>query len=95
MSGGSYNYIYSRLQTECEGAMHDAEMDDLIRDLCEVLHDLEWWQSADCSEQTYRNTLARFKAKWFKGDRKERLKGYIDNQIALTRKKLYDLIGEV
>lgn len=94
MSGGSYSYIYSTLLNECDGAMYDAEMNDMIRDLAEVLHDLEWWQSSDSSEDKYRATLARFKAKWFKGNRKERLKGYIDDQIGIVRSQLYALIGE-
>lgn len=94
MSGGSYDYIYCRLKEECEGRMYDAEMDDMIRDLADVLHDLEWWQSADSSEDEYRATLVRFKAKWFKDNREERLKGYIDNQIGIVRNQLYALIGE-
>ena len=93
MSGGSYSYIYSRLQSECENRMYDVEMDDLIIDLCDVLHDLEWWQSGDSDESNYRNTLSKFKKKWFKGNRKERLKAYIDNQMGLMRKELYMLIG--
>ena len=93
MSGGSYNYIYSRLSTECAGEMKDAEMNDLIKDLCEVLHDLEWWQSGDISEEDYRKTLSEFKTKWLGGNREERLKGYIDQQLSVTRCKLYDLIG--
>ena len=95
MSGGSYSYIYSRLDDECGGRMYDAEMNDLIEDLCKVLHDLEWWQSGDSSEDHYRNTLMKFKAKWFMGDRQERLKGYIDEQIGIMRSQLYNLIGEV
>lgn len=94
MSGGSHNYIYSRLSHECEGEMHDAEMNDLIKDLCEVLHDLEWWQSGDYSEDQYRKTVSEFKKKWFKVDRSTRLKGYIDDQIEAVRRKLYSLIGE-
>lgn len=94
MSGGSYDYIYCRLKEECDGRMYDAEMDDMIRDLADVLHDLEWWQSADSSEDEYRATLTRFKAKWFKDNREERLKGYIDNQIGIVRNQLYALIGE-
>lgn len=74
MSGGSYNYIYSRLKDECGNNMYDEEMNDLINDLCEVLHDLEWWQSCDTSEESYRKTLTKFKKKWFKGNREERLK---------------------
>ena len=94
MSGGSHNYIYSRLSHECEGEMHVAEMNDLIKDLCEVLHDLEWWQSGDYSEDQYRKTVSEFKKKWFKVDRSTRLKGYIDDQIEAVRRKLYSLIGE-
>ena len=95
MSGGSYSYIYSRLEEECVGRMYDAEMNDLIKDLCDLLHTLEWWQSGDTSEDRYREKLSRFKAKWFKGDRNERLKGYIDEQIGIVRNELYSLIGEV
>lgn len=84
MSGGSYNYIYSRLLEECENRMYDAEMNDLINDLCEVLRDLEWWQSCDSSEEKYRATVEKFKAKWFKEDR-TRLKGYIDETIEILK----------
>ena len=94
MSGGSYSYIYVRLSEECEKRMYDAEMNDLIKDLCDVLHDLEWWQSGDTSEERYRKTLSTFKKKWFKGDREQRLKGYIDEQIGTVRSQLYSLIGE-
>lgn len=94
MSGGSYSYIYEKLSEECEDRMYDAEMDEMIKDLCKVLHDLEWWQSGDSGEERYRKTTAEFKKKWFKGDRQERLKGYIDSQIGIVRKELYQLIGE-
>lgn len=94
MSGGSYNYIYSRLSEECENRMYDSEMNMLIKDLCEVLHDLEWWQSCDYSEEQYRETIAKFKQKWFKGDRKQIAKEYIDEQIGIVKNQLYALIGE-
>lgn len=94
MSGGSYNYICYRLEEECAGNMYDAEMNELITDLCNVLHDLEWWRSGDRGEEEYRETLKKFKGKWFQGNRENRLKGYIDEQTALVRKQLYKLIGE-
>ena len=93
MSGGSYDYIYSRLEYECVGRMYDIELDDLVKDLCDVLHDLEWWQSSDISEEGYRDTVRKFKEKWFNGNRDERFKDYIDNQLESTRKELYRLIG--
>ena len=94
MSGGSYDYICYKIENECAGRMYDAEMNDLIKDLCDLLHALEWWQSGDSSEFDYREKLSRFKTKWFKGDRQERLKGYIDEQIGIVRSQLYSLIGE-
>ena len=93
MSGGSYNYIASRLRCECENQMYDEEMNDFINDFCNVLEDLEWWQSGDTSEAQYRQTLSGFKAKWFNGSRKERLKGYIDRKISRVKKELYEMIG--
>ncbi len=68
MSGGSHNYIYSKLLVECEDEMHDEEMNAMIKDFCDVLHDLEWWQSADYSEDKYRETVSKFKKKWFNGE---------------------------
>ena len=93
MSGGSYDYIYSKLLSECDGRMYDLEMNDFITDFAEVLHRLEWWQSGDSSEDDYRKCLSRFKAKWFEGNRDVRLRQYIDEKVAETRKELYDLVG--
>ena len=95
MSGGSYNYIYQKLLDECDGRMYDDEMNDLIVDLTEVLHDLEWWKSCDMLEEDYRKTLSEFKKKWFRGDKETRLKGYIDKQIVVVKAELYKMIGEI
>ena len=92
MSGGSHNYVYSRLSQECEGKMYDVEMNDLIKDLCEVLHDLEWWQSGDYSENQYRETVSEFKKKWLKGGRTNRPKGCykeICEVLANDRNKMF------
>lgn len=93
MSGGSYNYICYALEENCCNRMYDAEMNDMIKDLCEVLRELEWWQSCDTTEEKYRERLLKFKEKWFQGNREERLKGYIDEQIGTVRSELYRVIG--
>ena len=93
MSGGSYDYIYSQVENTCKGQMFDAEMNDLIIDLCDVLHDVEWWQSGDVTESLYRETVQKFKKKWLHGDREVRLKGYIDEQVGQVRRALYALVG--
>lgn len=92
-SGGSYDYVCYKIEEQCVGRMHDVELDDLMKDIANLMHDLEWWQSADSSEETYRETVNKFKNKWFETSRQERLKGYIDEKIDRTKSTLYNLLG--
>lgn len=93
MSGGSYGYICYRFEEECCGRMYDVEMNDLVKDLAKLLHDLEWWQSSDTSEETYRKSVAEFKEKWFKGNREDRLKKYVEEQCDTLKAELIQMIG--
>ena len=93
MSGGSMNYICFTV-AEAADCVRDKEIHDLMVDLSDLLHDLEWYESGDYSEEPYKKRLAEFKAKWFKGDRSERLKGYIDEALEKIRDELYLMIGE-
>lgn len=92
MSGGSYEYICYKVEEQCVGRMHDDEMDEMMNDLAKLLHDLEWWVSADIGEESYRKTLKEFKAKWFKGDRNARLERIIDLKIDKLRNELKEMI---
>jgi hypothetical protein len=92
MSGGSYNYEFKRVNEEYVGNMYDKELDRMMEDLVEVLHDLEWWKSCDKSEECYRDTVKKFKEKWLKGNRCERLKEIVDEEIELLKQDLYKLI---
>lgn len=94
MSGGSYGYISYKLSEECEGRMYDAELDELVKDLSEVLHDLEWWRSGDTGEERYRKTVRSFKTKWFVADARERnLERIINEKIENLRAELIEMIG--
>jgi len=66
MSGGSYNYMYCRINDEYVDRMFDSQLNSMMKDLVDVLHDLEWWQSCDSSEERYRDTVRKFKKKWFR-----------------------------
>ena len=92
MSGGSMDYVCYRVE-DAARMTYDQEFAELLRDAAKVLHDEGWWMSGDTSEEAYYSTLAAFKAKWFSGDRSERLKGYIDKDIEELRGELYALIG--
>lgn len=101
MSGGSYDYIYSRLLDECSGQMFDPEMEEMLKDFAEVLHDLEWWRSYDISEEKYRDTVKKFKDKWFDGKYKAKdlyQKGYrngIYDYCDSMKKELHHLEDEL
>lgn len=92
MSGGSFDYIYYQLE-RASNLTSDKELSDLLLDLSEVLHDEEWYESADIGKEEYLKTLTKFKNKWFKGKREERLKSYIDKELANIKNDLYAMIG--
>lgn len=94
MSGGSYNYRYADVEEEYAGHMFDAELDGLIKDLVPVLRAVEWWQSGDTMEASYREAAAKFKRKWLSGDvRQERLEQIIDGKVNDLRIELMKMIG--
>ena len=93
MSGGSHNYIYCQIENELCGQMEDLELDDLIKDIANLAHDLEWYHSADISKDSYLKCVSKFKMKWFASDRSQRLKSYIDASLKDLEKSLYSLSG--
>lgn len=93
MSGGSHNYICYAIENELCGQMDDDELNDLIKDVAKLAHDLEWAASADISYEDYERTVAKFKRKWFETSRSDRLKDYIDAELDRMKKRLYTLIG--
>lgn len=62
----SYNSIYLTVKYDLVGYMFDVELDRMMKDLVPVLEDLEKWQEADIGEEQYRETVTKFKSKWFK-----------------------------
>ena len=93
MSGGHCCYVYCNINEYLVGQMEDEELDDLMRDVAKLAHDLEWYLSCDTDRESYMETVQKFKEKWFSGNRNDRLKGYIDADLERTRRRLYELIG--
>ena len=94
MSGGSHNYICFRIEEDLVGRMHDRELDDLMADVAKLAHAVEWMDSGDTCEETYRKEVSAFKEKWFGGFRYDRLKDYIDEAVYNLKTELYAMIGE-
>lgn len=66
MSGGSHDYICYAIERELCGQMEDAELNDLMNDIVELSHDLEWYHSADISKENYQESVAKFKKNGFR-----------------------------
>ena len=87
MSGGSYNYMYCRINDEYVDRMFDSQLNSMMKDLVDVLHDLEWQQSCDSSEERYRDTVRKFKKKWFKQTKID-VQKQIESKLEQTKDEL-------
>ncbi len=90
MSGGSYDYTCFRVKETYENKMFDVELNEMIVDLYQVLHDLEWWKSCDIGEEQYRKTVQVFKDKWF-GERDKNLRGLVVQEFDKFRESIESL----
>ena len=65
MSGGSFDYMYSKIEDTYVGFLEDDELNEMMSDLCDLLKSLEWYKSCDTSEEDYINDKKKLKEKWF------------------------------
>ena len=80
MSGGSHEYVCHDITNKAVGQMHDIELDELMEDVAELLHQVEWWCSGDSDEERYREAAEKFKEKWF-GSRDRDLRTRLRKQL--------------
>ena len=59
--------------------MHDRELSELMVDVMCLLHALEWYESYDIGEETYKECVKKFKSKWMNRTEKDRLNSYLDD----------------
>lgn len=59
--------------------MHDRELSELMADVMCLLHALEWYESCDIGEESYKKYVNKFKKKWLKRTEKDRLNGYLED----------------
>lgn len=101
MSGGRFNYYNDYLKSEMFGyggdkpinVMEDDEISELVWDVLNLIHDLDYYQSGDTCRETYIESKKEFKKKWF-GNRSERLEQIVDKKIEQLREEVKEMIGE-
>lgn len=67
MSGGSLDYVCYRVE-EHVGCFGDKQLDDLLKDVAQLLHDREWYLSGDTCEGAWNLAKKEFKEKWLEGE---------------------------
>lgn len=92
MSGGSMNYICYQVEEQAD-YMGDRELIELVKDVAKLMHDREWYLSADYGEDDWKESARLFKQKWFGSSREERLKPMIEEIFSNARKECMELIG--
>ena len=100
MSGGRFNYADGNLKSEMFGlvdepynVMEDDEISELVWDVLNLIHDLDYYQSGDTCREAYIESKKEFKKKWF-GNRDERLEKIVDKKIERLREEVNEMIGE-
>ena len=79
MSGGRFDYFYSKLNELIADIEYDYDLNKKIKlsteerklrklliDLSSLSHDYEWWKSGDNSEEDFIKSFNKFKRKWLK-----------------------------
>ena len=100
MSGGRFDYKDSNLKYEIFGwcdkpsnVFEDKEISELVWDILELIHDFDWYDSGDTSEEKYLKAKKKFKDKWLTGDREVRIKEIVDETIEDAKAELYKTFG--
>ena len=91
MSGGYLDYICFKLENITD-RIDDKEIKELIKDLADLLHDYEWWQSGDYGSDSYDKKLKEFKSKWFGDNRNDRLKDYLSTALDEVKTEIIKLL---
>ena len=100
MSGGKFCYYNKLLKDEMfvysdrpNNVMEDDEISELVWDVLNLIHDLDYYQSGDTCRETYIESKKEFKKKWF-GNRKIRIEKIVDKKIDQLREEVKEMIGD-
>ena len=93
MSGGSMDYLCFKME-DAISYIDDKEIKDLMKDMADLMHDLEWARDGDYSYAEYEEALFKFKEKWFGDKRNERLNEYITETLDNMKWEIQKLLGE-
>lgn len=99
MSGGRFNYLDNNLKCEIFGwtdkpsnVFEDREISELVWDVLNLIHEYDWYASADTCKETYLKAKEEFKKKWF-SNRGVRVRMIVDEALKQCKDELYETFG--
>ncbi|MFC6721060.1 hypothetical protein ACFQHN_26495 [Natrialbaceae archaeon GCM10025896] len=60
MSGGSLDYVYREVEQAARDGTVSGDAETVVREIAQLLHDIEWSASGDYARDRWRQTLAEF-----------------------------------
>ena len=106
MSGGAFDYHDSTLKSDmfpyswCDDTrslrddpFEDQEISQLMFDLLQLAHDLDWYKSGDTCEETYLKAKQKFRDKWFGKGRRKTLEALINRIFDNAKAECMTMIG--
>lgn len=92
MSGGHFDYLQSDMEYKLVGHMLDPELDDLMRDVVNLVEELDLYLSDDTIRKDWEEAKEKFKKKWLRGNHEERLKELVEEKVKELRDELIKMI---
>lgn len=75
--------------------MHNRELSELMADVMCLLYGLEWFDSCDIGEETYKECVNKFKAKWMHRTENDRLNSYLGDLKSYYESCYEELVEEL
>lgn len=73
--------------------LEDKLLSELTWDMLCVLNAYDYYKSGDICEESYREDVDGFKAKWLKPFKKDQVRKIVTEELEATRKELYRTFG--
>ena len=75
--------------------MHNRELSELMADVMCLLYGLEWFDSCDIGEETYKECVNKFKAKWMHRTENDILNSYLGDLKSYYESCYEELVEEL
>lgn len=92
LSYGQEGFCQSKIAAKIN-PFHDVEISEMFWDMLVLLHSLDWYESGDTCESTYRTDVEYFKKKWLGKTAGERIDRMVENAVENAKHEINVALG--